>query len=183
MRHLILVSAILFCTATIAQEKPKEIKEESEVKIIRVKDSDKTTEKKIKVVTRETGTVELDENDKNKVNQNRIDSPVKVEKTVMVDDSEGNGYDLLQKETYYVLGDEKYLFSPNDNGFDMAFNPHNNTSVKVTKALTSSNKRYYIINGDMYSGIGYFDSNENFIIEYYNKDTNTIEMKTFKKTQ
>jgi len=181
MKHVIFLSAIVFCTAAMAQEKPKEVKEEAEVKIIRVKDSDKTTEKKVKVVTRETGTVELDENDKNKVNQNRIASPTKVEKMVMVDDDDDNNYDVLKKETYFVLGDEKYTFTPNNSGFNMAFNSIDNTSIKVIKALTSSNQGYYIINGDMYSGIGYFDANHNFVVEYYNKDTNVIEMKTFKK--
>lgn len=181
MKNVIYLSALLLSTTMLAQEKPKEVKEEAEVKIIRVKDSDKTTEKKVKVVTRETGTVELDEKDKNKVNQNRITSPTKVEKTVMVDDDEDNNYDVITTETYFVLDDKKYLFTPNSTGFDVAFSATDNKSSKVIRALTSSNQGYYIVNGDMYSGIGYFDSNQNFIVEYYNKNTNGIEMIVYKK--
>ena len=180
MKKLIYLGALLICTVAMAQEKAKEVKEETEVKTIRVKDNDKTTEKKVKVVTRETTNVELDENDKNKVNQDRITSPTKVEKLVMVDDGKDNRYDFLTKETYYVLGDQKCLFTPNDRGFDIAFGS-DDESVKITKALTSSNQGYYIIGGGTHSGIGYYDSNGNFVVEYYNKDTNNVEMKTYKK--
>ena len=47
MKNLLYLGALLICTSAIAQEKPKEVKEETEVKIVKVKDNDKTTEKKV----------------------------------------------------------------------------------------------------------------------------------------
>ena len=183
MKKLLYVGALLICTGAMAQEKPKEVKEETEVKVVKVKDNDKTTEKKVKVITRETSTVELDDKDINKVNQDRVKSTVKVEKKVMVDDDDDDNYDFLTSETYFILGEEKYIFRPNERGFDMSFAKRNDESMKITKALTSSNQGFYIVNGEINSGIGYFDSNENFTVEYYNKETNMVEKRVYMRIE
>jgi hypothetical protein len=181
MKNLILVIAIMLSANLFAQESPKEVKKETEVKIIKTKDADKTTEKKVKVITSETESVELDKKDKNKINQNRIGATKKVEKTVIIDNDDDDNYDVLTQETYYILGDETYMFTPNKKGFDIAFDKKkdNNHLIKVGKAWTTSNDGYYILNGDMHSGIGYFDSNGNFAVEYFNKETNQVEVKTY----
>ena len=183
MKNLLLFLAIILSGNLFAQEKPKEVKQETEVKTITTKDENKTTEKKIKVVTRETNSVELDDKDKNKTNQDRIEATKKVKKTVFVDNDSDDNYDFLTEETYYVLGDEKYMFTPNKRGFDIAFdkNKENNKFNKVGKAWSTSTNNYYILNGDMHSGIGYFDAKGNFAIEYYNKDTDEVEVKTYMK--
>lgn len=181
MKNLLVLIAIILSGNLFSQEKPTEVKKETEVKTITTKDANKTTEKKIKVVTTETASVELDDKDKNKTNQDRIEATKKVTKTVFIDSDNDGNYDFLTEETHYVLGDEKYMFTPNKRGFDIAFdkNKENNHFNKVGKAWATSTKNYYILNGDMHSGIGYFDANGNFAIESYNKDTDQVEIKTY----
>ena len=180
MKNLIYTCAFILCTsAIIAQEKPKEAKEETEVKVVKIKDGDKTTEKKVKVITRETGTVKLDGKDKDKVNQGRVDSVSKVEKMIMVDNDIDGDYDFLTKETSYKLGDKEYLFKPNNRGFDIAFNKNESKFVTTETALTTNANGHYLVNGEAYAGIGYFNKNGDFVVQYYNKDNDTIETKTY----
>lgn len=175
MKHVIYMGLFLMTGILYAQEQPKEVKEEIEVKTVKVKDSEKTTENKVKVVTRETSQVELDENDKNKVNQNRLPSTPKVEKTTYVDEN------ILLNETSFKMEDGTYVFSPNKTGFEMSQSTQNNQSKNVGKSWASSIKGYYIVDGASHSGIGYFDQNGNFVTEYYNKDTKKVEVKTYLK--
>ena len=179
MRKLLIMFALIITGNAFAQEKPKEVKEETEIKTVKIKDDKQIKEKKLKVVTRETESVELDEKDKYKVNQDRVKAPKKVEKMVFVDNDDDSTYDLLTKETYYIIGDEKYLFTPNNKGFDIAFNRDEDKFVKVDKVWATSTDGYYLLNGQMHSGIGYFDKDGNFTVEYYDKDTDKIEVKTY----
>jgi hypothetical protein len=80
MKNLIMLIAILLSGNLFAQEAKKEVKKETEVKTVRTKDADKTTETKVKVVTLETSSVELDDNDKDKINQDRVLATKKIEK-------------------------------------------------------------------------------------------------------
>ncbi|WP_111307118.1 hypothetical protein [Confluentibacter sediminis] len=179
MRHVIYICLFLFTGTVFAQEKPKEVKEEVEVKTIKIKDNEKTTENKVKVVTRETNDIELNENDKNKTNQERIPTATKVEKLTYIDNDGGDSYDVLTKETSYKMADGNYVFSPSDNGFEMSHSMDNNQSEKIGKSWAASIKGYYIVDGTSHSGIGYFDKNGNFVTEYYNKDTKQVEIKTY----
>lgn len=175
MKYAIYIGLFLMAGNVFAQEQPKEIKEEVEVKTVKVKDSEKTTENKVKVVTRETSKVELDENDKNQVNQNRLPATTKVEKMIYVDNN------VLTNETSYNMDDGNYVFSPNETGFEMSQNTENNRSQSIGKSWASSIKGYYIVDGTSHPGIGYFDQNGNFITEYYNKETQKVEVKTYLK--
>ncbi|NCO63843.1 MAG: hypothetical protein GW849_08195, partial [Flavobacteriia bacterium] len=71
MKNTLLVLAMLVFSFTIAQETPKEVKVETEIKTVKVKTEEGTTEKKLKVITKETSDITLDDDDINKVNQNR----------------------------------------------------------------------------------------------------------------
>ena len=179
MKKLAILFALVISASAFAQEKPKEVKEETEIKTVKIKEGNDTKEHKLKVVTRETANVELDARDRKKVNQDRVEAPKKVEKKVFVDNDDDNSYDLLSKETYYIIGDEKYRFTPNNNGFDIAFNRDAEKFVKVGKVWATSNDGYYLLNGQLHNGIGYFDKDGNFTIEYYNKETDKIEVKTY----
>lgn len=182
MKKIVYVLSFLMVGTVMAQEKPTEVKEESEVKVVKTKDGDKNTEKKVKVVTRETSNVELDKSDRNKTNQDRVPATKKVEKMVMVDDDNDNDYDLLSKETYFVSGNDSYRFSPSNQGFDIAFDNDKNEFVKVGKAWTTHSNGTYLIRGKMHNGVGYFTEDGSFVIEYYNKDTKTIDVVTFKRS-
>lgn len=180
MKKVILsILALVVSFNVIAQEKPKEVKEETEVKTVKINDGEKISEKKVKVVTREEAHVELDEKDAQKVNQSRVDSNVKVKKTVSVDNDSDNNYDTLSTVTYCKLGDNNYRLTPNEIGFDIAFNHDASTFEKVGTAVSSGSKGHYIVNGKSYNGIGYFDNDGNLIVEYYNSNKNMVETKTY----
>lgn len=182
MKNILLVFAMIVFGTTIAQEKPKEVKEETKVKTVKVKTDEGTTERKVKVVTRETGNVELDEKDKNKVNQDRRKSPVKVEKTTSIDNDSDAYYDISSKETYYKLDDEGYMFSPNKKGFDIAYSNKHSRFINIGRAWNTSSGKHYIVHENKQKGIGYFDTEGNFVVEYYNKNTDVIEVKTYNRS-
>lgn len=175
MKHIICMGLFLLVGTLFAQEQPMEVKEEVVVKTLKVKDNEKTTENKVKEVTRETSDVELNESDINKVNQDRLPAKTKVEKTTYIDDN------ILLNETSYKLDNANYVFSPNNDGFEMLQSNENNQSQQVGKSWATSVKGYYIVDGTPHSGIGYFDQNGNFVTEFYNKDTKQVEVKTYLK--
>tara|TARA_R110002049_G_scaffold87533_2_gene221922 strand:- start:14595 stop:15149 length:555 start_codon:yes stop_codon:yes gene_type:complete len=180
MKKIILsIGVLLLSVGVTAQQKQKEVKQETEVKTVRVNDGEKISEKKVKVITREEADVELDAMDENKVNQKRIPSTPKVEKTVMVDNDSDYDYDTLSKVSYYKSGDSDYMFSPIAYGFDISKGNTASEYEKIGTAWVSHSKGHYIINGDMHDGIGYFDDQGNLVIEYYSDDSNKIEAKTY----
>ncbi|XMO86203.1 hypothetical protein AAFN75_15540 [Algibacter sp. AS12] len=174
MKNLVYIIVLVFSSTIMAQEKPSEVKEEVEVKTIKYKDSDSTTESKVKVITRETSNVKLEGADAEKINQNRVSTTKKVEKMIMVDDDADPAYDFLTKETFYISEDKNYKFTPNKKGFDIAFNNNTNQFVKTGNAWESSTNGHYIVSGENKNGIGYFDSEGNFIVEYYDYNLKDI---------
>lgn len=178
MKNTIYMLAILICGTAFAQEKPTQIKEEVKTKTIK---NTNGKEEKIKIITRETSDVKLNKADKNKVNQSRISAIKKVDKMVMVDNDEDAAYDFLTKETFYISGDNNYKFSPNKKGFNITYNDNNSDYVKVGNAFITSANGNYIVRGKVENGLGYFDNEGNFIVEYYDENSKGIKQKTYKK--
>jgi|TARA_R110000737_G_scaffold253568_1_gene262918 hypothetical protein len=108
----------LYLELLFTQKKPKEVKQETEVKTVKTNHGEKVTKKSVKVATRETSNIELDKNDKNnknKIDQDRVSSTIKVEKEVYIDNDD-SGYNSLSKETYYISKGRTYIFSPIEKG-------------------------------------------------------------------
>ncbi|MGY8915561.1 MAG: hypothetical protein ACKVJF_10840, partial [Flavobacteriales bacterium] len=139
MKNLFFIAALIISGTLFAQEKPTEVKKETEVKTVKTNHGAKTSEKSVKVVTKETSNIELDENDKNKIDQSRVKATTKVEKDVYVDNDDNTGYNMLTTETYFVSDGGAYAFSPNDKGFGMNFNPEDDESVEIGNSWASSN--------------------------------------------
>ena len=64
----------------------------------------------------------------------------------------------------------------NKKGFTLSDAEKNN----IGYAARSSNNQYYILNMDNYSGVGYFNNEGNFVVEYYNSDLGVLVNKEFK---
>lgn len=173
--------AILFYGTVLAQEKPTEIKEVVKEKIITTKDNEQVKEVKMKVISRETGNVKLDLADKNKVNQNRIASTKQVQTMVLVDDDADSDFDWLSKESYFINAGKNYKFTPNESGFDLAFDNNNNEFVITGKAWSTNNAGSYIVNGETFNGIGYFNNNRNFVVEYYDSNLKSLKTVVYKQ--
>ncbi len=181
MKNLFLIAAFILSGTLLAQMEPTEVKKETEVQTVKTNHGGKVTKKSVKVVTKETANVELDKNDKDKIDQNRVGATTKVEKEVYVDNGDSSGYNMLTKETYFVSDGGNYAFSPNEQGFGMTFNPENEASVEIGNSWISSNEGYYIVEGETQSGIGHFNANGDFVLEFYNNETRQVEVKVYKK--
>ncbi|MDN3667208.1 hypothetical protein ACFFU1_06775 [Algibacter miyuki] len=180
MKNYIYLFVLLICGTTIAQEKPKQVKQETIEKTVKYNNGEEITESKLKVISRETSNVELDLSDKEKVNQKRIATTKKVETMVMVDDNRDPGFDLLSKETHFVSDDKSFKFSPSDGGFNIVFDNNENEFVVVGKAWSTKNPGSYIVKGETYNGIGYITETGDFIVEYYSTDSKSIETISYK---
>ncbi len=181
MKNLFLIAAFILSGTLLAQMEPTEVKKETEVKTMKTNHGDKVSKKSVKVVTKETANIELDKKDKDKIDQSRVKATTKVEKDVYVDNDDKTGYTMLTTETYFVSDGGTYAFSPNEKGFGMNYNPEDDASVEIGKSWASSNQGYYIVDGEAHSGIGHFNANGDFVVEYYNKDTQQVEVKVYKK--
>ncbi len=183
MKNLAYALAILICGTAMAQEKPTEVKKETEVRTVKYNDGDTTREGKIKVVSKETAHVKLDKTDANKVNQDRVAATKKVQTTVMIDNDKDTAYDVLTKETYYINANDEYKFSPDESGFMIALNNQKDEFVEIGKAWMTHAPGRYIVKGEVYDGIGYFNEDGSFVIEYYDEASKSIKSKTYREKQ
>ncbi|WP_405293002.1 hypothetical protein [Algibacter sp. Ld11] len=180
MKNYIYMFVLLICGTAMAQEKPKEIKQETFEKTVKYNNGEGIIESKLRVISRETSNVELASDDKEKVNQDRVATTKKVETMVMVDDDLDPDFDLLSKETHFVSDNKSFKFSPIDGGFNIVFDNNDKEFVVVGKAWSTKNPGSYIVEGKTYNGIGYLNENGEFIVEYYNKDAKKIEKVSYK---
>lgn len=133
---------------------------------------------KVKVVTEKTEENKFDPAQKHQLNQDRIPSPVSVTKTVMIDNDKDPFYEKSVKIKYYTYKGRKYSFNVEDNSVLIHYNLDDNDIVSA-RAFKSRNNRFYIINGAEFNGVGYFNTEGDFVIEYYNKVTNDTEIAVF----
>lgn len=181
MKNIIYICTLLMVSTAIAQEKPSEVKEEVKVKTIKQNNGENVTKKKIKMVTRETSNVQLDESEEDKINQQRVDAVTKMEKKVMMAKN-SNNFTTLSKVTYYVVDDKNYMFTPKPYGFDLANSNANKEFTVMAKAWVTKANGSYIIKGETQNGIGHFDRNGNFIVEYFDDYSNSIKSTMYSKT-
>jgi hypothetical protein len=182
MKNLLYIAAFLVPTVFYAQDKPQNVSEETTTKTVTVDDGREVVEKKVKVTTREEQKIKLAESDKNKVNQDIVDSPSKVTQTVEVDNDMDPFYDSKSKSVYYTYNDDKYLFKKNDKGFIVS-EVGADFGMKYGHGMRTSRANNYVFTSNDYNGIGYFDTNNNFIVEYYDAENNAIVKKVFKTTK
>ncbi|MFL0352564.1 hypothetical protein [Xanthomarina sp. GH4-25] len=178
MKNLIYIVMFLVPTVFFAQEKPKNVSEETTTKTITVDDGREVVEKKVKVTTKEEQEIKLAEDDKNKVNQEIVASPSKVTQTVEVDNDMDPMYDSKTQSVYYSYNDENFVFKRNKDGFVVS---EIGTDVQTDygHVLNTSRNNNYVFTSSDYNGVGYFDANNNFIVEYYDVNSKSVIKKTF----
>ena len=199
MKTLIYIGAFLFCFTALAQEKteekketetktevktekkktnPKDIVEETKVRTMKVEKNGEVDEKKVKVTTKQEQEVKTELQKEHHENSNRVDSPVKVTQSVALDFDNDPFYDSESKSVYYSNQDNEYIFTRNDDGFTVNLNDDSNDSVYGNARLTSAN-RYYLLKTNDYSGIGYFNADGSFVVEYYDETLDAMVVRTF----
>ncbi|WP_452232197.1 hypothetical protein [Lacinutrix sp. MEBiC02595] len=180
MKNLIYIFSVLMCTGIYAQNNnPVDVTDETEVKIVKVKEDGKIIEKKVKVNTVQKQEVKIDPQDRYKLNGYRIDTPVKVTKTVQVDNDIDPQYDTKTKVTYYKFKDVDYAFVPDEKGFIVSVKK-GDENMPFGNARYSARNRSYIVTTEEYTGVGYFDKDKTFVIEYYDGESDGLITKEFK---
>lgn len=176
MKHLIYAFSLLMVTGAYAQNKPVDKVEETKTKTIKVKKDGKIVENKVKVTTTKEQSVITQKKDNSTINNTRVFPEVKVTKTISIDNDNDPFYEATDKIVYYTDDDGTYLFTSNKKGFTMSDAQQNS----IGYAARSSNNQYYILNMNNYSGVGYFNNEGYFVVEYYNSDLERLVVKEFK---
>ncbi|MGY0392463.1 hypothetical protein ACW5R3_07920 [Bizionia sp. KMM 8389] len=170
---LFMISGLMF-----SQETSRDLSKETETKTVTIDNGREVTEKKVKITTTEKADVKLSKADENKVNQERIinESDKKITKTVEIDNDDDPFYDSKVVLRSYQSNGTNYNFKRNSKGFEILSKKKNNT---FGQAIKSAKSEEYLIKGEQFSGTGYFNSDGNFVITYYNENTQNMESKTF----
>jgi len=174
MKRLIYLFTFLMIAGTYAQEKdPIDKMEETKTTTIKTNKNGKVVETKVKETIKKEQVVKTVPEAGHKINQNRLDTPVKVTKIVQIDSDSDPFYDTENKVVYYNFNDEKFTFTSDAKGFIIS-SASNNSYGQARKSM---NNHFYIMTIKEQPAIGYFDNDGNFVVEYYdaNKDVMVIE--------
>ncbi|MFY7671302.1 hypothetical protein ACOSP6_09490 [Tenacibaculum sp. MEBiC06402] len=133
---------------------------------------------KVKVITRKVQKNKFDPKQKHQLNQDRIASPISVEKVIMIDNDMDPFYDKTTRMKYYKLKGKKYSFQVDKNNLLISYKT-NNSNYNSAKAYKSRNNRFYIVSGKDFNGVGYFNSKNDFVLEYYDKAKGDTEYAIF----
>ncbi|MGM5471079.1 hypothetical protein ACS386_12440 [Flavobacteriaceae bacterium LMO-SS05] len=178
MKNIICISLLLLTAPVFAQEKPKNVSEEVETTTIKVNNGTEVKEKKVKVTTRKEQHIKLDEKDKNKMDQDIVESPVKVKKTIEIDYDGDNSYDSKVEVGYYEFEGKRYHFKKMNNGFLVSSENKQNPNDFGSIVRFNKENHYLFRNADTI-GIGYFNTEGNFVIEYYDKKSGELVSQEF----
>ena len=176
MKNLVYICFLLLAAGTYAQDQPVDKVEETKTKTVKVNIDGDIVENKVQVTTSKKQKVMTTPEKDSNINNDRVFPKVKVTKTISVDNDNDPFYDTTDKIVYYTDENGNYLFTSNKKGFTMS-DTENNT---FGYAARSTNNEYYILTMDNYSGVGYFNDDGNFVVEYYNADLEMLVTKEFK---
>lgn len=178
MKNVIYICLLLLAGSVFAQEKPKNVSEEVKTTTIKVDNGTEVKEKKVKVTTRKEQTIEFDKKDKNQKDSDIVESPVKVEKTIEIDNDGDNSYDSKVEVGFYEFEGKRYHFKKMNNGFLVSTENKQNPNDFGNIVRFNRENHYLFRNADTI-GIGYFNPQGNFVIEYYDKKTGELVSQEF----
>ena len=178
MKNVIYISLFLVAGTIWSQEKPKNVSEKTIVKTVNTNDGSKINAKEIKVTTREEQNIEFASADENKIDKDIVVSPVKVKKTIKINDDMDNSFNSKSEVTYYEYEGQHYNFSKVNNGFSVLVE-NNDTPNNFGNIVKFNRENHYLFQNDNDTGIGYFNEDGSFTIEYYDSDTGTITRQEF----
>lgn len=178
MKYLLNIAVLMLFAGTYAQDKPVDKMQETKVKTVMMEKDGKMVESKVKVVTTKEQTVMTNPEQADQRDADRFLPPVKVSKTIMIDNDNDPFYEAETQLRYYSLDGLKYQFRNSENGFEIAV-INGDEEVLLGSAVRSQINSYYFITIENMSGVGYFDEEGNLVVEYFNPESNSIIMKKF----
>lgn len=177
MKTIVYIGLFLISGSLLAQEKSRDKVEVTETKTITSNNGREVTQEKIKVTTTEEQKIEMSEDDENKVNQERnMDAGKKITQKVEIDNDSDPFYDSSMEVVNYQENGMGYKFVKTTDGFDVTTME---SDMEYGQAIKASNSNKYEFKTGEFSGVGYFDDQGNFIVEYVDKNTNQMVTKKF----
>ena len=167
MKKLIYASFILLISYGFAQEAPVDKIEETKIRTVEFNQDGNTITNRVRVNTMKEQLVLTDSSFESSTNADRVFPKVKVTKTITIDNDNDPFYDSEATIQFYILNDDTYEFKANNNGFTIF-----KTNLDPFAAATRTNSgQFYLLEMDEYTGVGYFDEDSNFVVEYKNSET------------
>lgn len=154
------------------------------IKTTEVKKAKKVNEKgevyntKVKVITKKEKETKFDPKQKHKLNQDVVESPIIVDKIIMVDNDSDAFYDTKTKVKYFKYKGNKYDFLIDKNDLLITYKL-DDKDITSARAIKSMNNNFYIVEGKEFNGVGYFNKYGDFIIEYRNNESKKVEYAVF----
>lgn len=181
MKNLIYIFSFLMISTVYAQEKKPVDKMEATktTKTTINKNGEKVSESTVKETTRKEQEIKTVQRKGNTPDGDKVDTPVKVTKTIEIDSDSDPFYDVKDKVVYYNYDDTQFTFTSNKEGFLMA-SPENGSYGEARK---SASNHFYLMTIKGQPGVGYFDSNGRFIVEYYDKEKDAMVMQSYEMSE
>ena len=175
MKSIYLIVVLLFLTTVNAQTDPKkDVMEETKTITKQQHTANGIKESTVEINTRTEQDVKLAEGDKNKLNQERVSVPVQVTETIKLTDN--TPFTSNKTSMTYQVDDRICEFRMNENGFTI-LDPENSIPTKVEQS--DADVTQFVMNDNGQTGIGYFDEEENFIVQQFDKQSNKIVSKVY----
>ncbi|SDB38325.1 hypothetical protein SAMN03097699_1027 [Flavobacteriaceae bacterium MAR_2010_188] len=176
MRNVIFILVFMFVGGVYAQETDNK-KVETETKTVKVKTNKGTAEQKTELTTKEEENIELANDESHFENMNVVERNSKTSQSMTISYDFDPFYNTDTKEMYQYQNEGKsYNFKPNDSGFMMT---QHDSVDNAYNARLSSIDRFYLIDMGDHNGVGYFKENGKFVVEYYDKNSQTMVVKEF----
>lgn len=167
--------SFLIVSSAFAQNAPIETTNETIIKKVKIENQDDVITNKVRVETTKEQLVMTDSSFGSSTNADRVFPKVKVTKTINIDNDKDPFYDSDAIIQYYILNDDTYEFKTNNKGFTI----FKNNMDPFAMATRSNSGQFYFLTMEPYTGVGYFDENSNFIVEYFNSETGINITETF----
>ena len=100
-----------------AQDQSIELTKETIEKTYEIDKGDKKMPYVVKIKNKEMSPVKLDENDENKVNQDRVETPEMVTKVISINDDNNDAFDNVIELSYIKEADKDFNIFPAKDGF------------------------------------------------------------------
>lgn len=137
---------------------------------------------KVKVTTEKTKHTRFNLTQKEQLNQDRVASPVIITKKIMIDNDLDPFYDKAIKIKYLKYKNNKYGFLVDQNNRLVTYKL-NEKNTDFANSIESHNLEYREINNVNIDQIGYFNIDNDLVIQYYdavNEDEETASFQDLK---
>ncbi|MBT8237315.1 MAG: hypothetical protein HKP38_06290 [Croceitalea sp.] len=145
--------AILSTSVTMAQmNKPSDVSNETQTKTYTLYKNGEKVMNKVKIETSKSQAVMLDQDDKGNVNQDRIDPPTVVVKTVKIDNDTDDQFDELIKFSYLTRTPSDFTLVSSESNIMLAVEEGENLTILEDRFISKENmdfsQRAYIYTTD-----------------------------------